>query len=68
MFHFASLPSYTYVFSAWCYDITRNGFPHSEIPDYNAYLSAYRGLSQITTSFFGFLYQGIHHMLLVALF
>ena len=32
MFQFPPLASATYEFSCRCSDITRNGFPHSEIP------------------------------------
>ena len=38
------------------------GFPHSEILGYYAHLSAYRGLSQIITSFIAFYRLGIHRM------
>jgi hypothetical protein len=32
MFQFTSFASQTYVFSLQCHGISRNGFPHSEIP------------------------------------
>ncbi len=43
----------------------KTGFPHSEILGYNACLSAYRGLSQTSTSFIAFYRLGIHRMRLV---
>lgn len=42
--------------------ITEDRFPHSEIPGYNACLAAYRGLSQLATSFVGVQSRGIHVM------
>jgi len=42
--------------------ITEMEFPHSEIPGYSACLAAYRGLSQLATSFFGVQSRGIHVM------
>ena len=31
MFQFRRFPSYTYLFSIWCYDVTHNGLLHSDI-------------------------------------
>ena len=45
--------------------MTRDGFPHSEILGLKRLLSTIRDLSQTATSFFGFLCQGIHHILLI---
>lgn len=55
----------TYIFSTGYPDMTRDGFPHSEILGLKRLLSTIRDLSQTATSFFGFLCQGIHHILLI---
>ncbi len=53
----SNLPAY-----AGSSPITETEFPHSEIPGYSACLAAYRGLSQLATSFIGVQSRGIHVM------
>ena len=40
-------------------NITYGEFPHSDIRGYNRSFAAHRGFSQLVTSFFGAMYQGI---------
>ena len=47
-------------------NITYGEFPHSDIRGYNRSFAAHRGFSQLVTSFFGAMYQGILPTLFVA--
>ena len=47
-------------------NITYGEFPHSDIRGYNRSFAARRGFSQLVTSFFGAMYQGILPTLFVA--
>ena len=68
MFHFPTFPPTALCVQAEVagHDSGTSRFPYSEIPGYNACLPAPRGLSQVTTSFFGSWCQGIHRLHLVA--
>ena len=68
MFHFAGCPPLRYVFTQQYLDLpSRWVYPFGN-PRITGCLPPSRGLSQATTSFIGFLCQGIHHTLLNALF
>ena len=47
-------------------NITYGEFPHSDIRGYYRSFAAHRGFSQLVTSFFGAMYQGILPTLFVA--
>ena len=65
MFQFGGFPTYTYVFSIRSMILHHRGFPIRRSADRSLF-AAPRGLSQLVTSFFGSLCQGIHLMLLFA--
>ena len=66
MFQFPGFPLYDYWFIMQYRNITYGEFPHSDIRGYNRSFAAHRGFSQLVTSFFGAMYQGILPTLFVA--
>ena len=65
MFQFPGFPTCNYGFIARSTVLHRGGFPIRKSADRSLF-AAPRGLSQLVTSFFGSLCQGIHLMLLFA--
>ena len=65
MFQFGRFPSCNYGFIAWSTVLHRRGFPIRKSADRSLF-AAPRSLSQLITSFFGSLCQGIHLMLFFA--
>ena len=61
MFQFPPFASWPYVFRPGYPRFARVGFPIGRSPD-QSLLTAPRGLSQLTTSFIAFWYQGIHRI------
>ena len=59
MFQFPGFPLHYYWFIMQYRNITYGEFPHSDIRGYNRSFAAHRGFSQLVTSFFGAMYQGI---------
>lgn len=66
MFQFPGFPLHDYWFIMQYRNITYGEFPHSDIRGYNRSFAAHRGFSQLVTSFFGAMYQGILPTLFVA--
>ena len=66
MFQFPGFPRYNYWFIISYRNITRDEFPHSDIRDYYRLCATRHGFSQLVTSFFGAIYQGILPTLFVA--
>ncbi len=65
MFQFRRFPSYTYLFSIWCYIFNVTDFSIRTSADHNL-LAIPRSFSQLTASFFGSQCQGILPALLLA--
>ena len=65
MFHFPRFPAHDYFIHRALPDSSPGGFPHSDIR-VSLLTTAPRGFSQLVTSFFGSLCQGIHLMLFFA--
>ena len=66
MFQFPGFPRYNYEFIIPYRNITCGEFPHSDIRGFVRSFAAHRGFSQLVTSFFGAMYQGILPTLFVA--
>ena len=64
MFHFPTFPPHALCVQAWVAGHDSSGVSPFGHPRIKACLPAPRGLSQVTTSFFGSYCQGIHHVLL----
>ena len=66
MFQFPGFPSYNYWFIIRYRNVTRGEFPHSDIHGFYRLCATRHDFSQLVTSFFGAMYQGILPTLFVA--